>query len=55
MTPVRMVLDPEVRARWQLTTGSVLGDRAAETWEATRDGATFVVKHFGAGFPPDWR
>lgn len=49
-----MAIDPEVCARWRLTTGRVLGDRAAGTWEATRDGAAFVVKHFDAEFPPDW-
>jgi aminoglycoside phosphotransferase (APT) family kinase protein len=50
-----MALDPEVCARWRLTAGPGLGNRAAGTWEATRDGVTFVVKHFGAEFPPDWR
>ncbi|GAA5195988.1 hypothetical protein GCM10023322_63900 [Rugosimonospora acidiphila] len=49
------MLDPEVCARWRLTAGPVLGNRAAGTWEATRDGAAFVVKHFGSGFPPGWR
>ena len=49
------MLDPEVRARWQLTAGRLLSNRAAGTWEATRKGERFVVKHFGAEFPPDWR
>ena len=48
------MLDPEVCARWRLTIGPLLGDGAASTWEVSRDGAAFVVKHFGAGFPPDW-
>ena len=33
----------------------MLGDRAYGTWEATRNGVRFVVKLFGAEFPPDWR
>jgi Ser/Thr protein kinase RdoA (MazF antagonist) len=48
-------VDPEVCARWRLTAGPVLGDRADGTWEATRNGVRFVVKLFGAEYPPDWR
>jgi aminoglycoside phosphotransferase (APT) family kinase protein len=53
--PVRRWPDPEVCAGWRLTPGPVLGDRVSGTWEATRDGATFVIKHFGSTVYPDWR
>src|SRR5439155_11437706 len=39
-------LDRDVCSRWRLTPGRLLGDRATGTWEAMRDGAAFVVKHF---------
>ncbi|MEJ3748812.1 phosphotransferase [Actinomycetes bacterium KLBMP 9797] len=48
-------LDPEVCARWRLTPGPVLGDRATRTWAATRKGAAFVVQHYGSAALPDWR
>nr|BFE77634.1 hypothetical protein GCM10020093_002350 [Planobispora longispora] len=54
-TPVGHGIDPEVCSHWRLTPGRVLGDRVAGTWEATRDGAAYVVKHFGPAAHPDWR
>jgi len=51
--PVGRRPDPEVCAHWRLTPGPVLGDRASGTWAATRNGAAFVLKRFGADFP-DW-
>lgn len=47
--------DPEICARWRLTPGPVLSDRATGTFAASRDGSPFVVKHFGPAALPDWR
>ncbi|MFD0579522.1 phosphotransferase enzyme family protein [Dactylosporangium darangshiense] len=55
LTPTGPGLDREVCSRWRLTPGRVLGDRATGTWEATRDGAAFVVKYFDSARFPDWR
>ncbi|GIH19802.1 phosphotransferase enzyme family protein [Rugosimonospora africana] len=51
---MRTVPDPEVCARWRLTAGQLLGDRAGVTWQATRDGVEFIVKRFDSSFPPGW-
>jgi aminoglycoside phosphotransferase (APT) family kinase protein len=55
LTPTDPGLDRDVCSRWRLTPGRVLGGRATGTWEATRDGAGFVVKYFDSGGCPDWR
>jgi aminoglycoside phosphotransferase (APT) family kinase protein len=48
-------LDRDVCSHWQLMPGRVLGDRTTGTWEATRNGAAFVVKYFDTAAFPDWR
>jgi Ser/Thr protein kinase RdoA (MazF antagonist) len=49
------VIDPEVCARWRLTPGPVLADRASGTWGATRDGTELIVKYFDEATFPDWQ
>ncbi len=47
-------LDPEVAREWRLTGVRLLSHRLTTTWQAARQGAGFVVKHFGPESLPDW-